>query len=230
MSVIFNKYNSLLIDLDDTLMEYYSEEIKAVLKVLENHSLPHTSDVAEVFSEIEAWHTYELGKEITVFDVITNRFGVLLKMLEVKEPDLNNLKLEFFELMQKSHKLKSGVLKTLKYLKTKGYKLYVAANGYTDFQLKRIKSARIINYFDGIFISEQIGCRKPSAAFFNFVMSHIPESNRSRVLIIGDAPSADILGGLNSKIDTCFIPSKIEKSKYKYTYKLEKFEDLINLL
>jgi len=228
--VILNKYNSLLIDLDDTLMEYYSQEINAVLKVLENHSLPHTPDVADVFAEIEAWHTYELGKEITSFDVITNRFGVLLKMLEVKEPDLSNLKLEFFKLMQKSHKLKNGVLKTLKNLKTKGYKLYVAANGYTDFQLKRIKDAKIINYFDGIFISEQIGCRKPSAAFFDFVMSHIPESNRSRVLIIGDAPSADILGGINAKIDTCFIPSKIEKSKYKYTYKLEKFEDLINLL
>lgn len=224
------KYNSLFIDLDDTLLNYHSEEIDAVLKVLENHSLPHSDDVAEVFSEIEAWHIYELGREITPFDVVTNRFSTLLKMIEVKEPLYSALKLEFFEMMQKSHKLKSGVLKTLKYLKEKGYKLYITANGYTEFHLKRIKSARIANYFDGIFISEQVGCRKPSAAFFNYVMNRIPESNRSKVLIIGDAPSADILGGLNAKIDTCFIPSNGAKSKYKYTYKVEKFEDLINLL
>lgn len=224
------KYNALFIDLDDTLLEYHSEEINNVLKVLENHSLPHSEDVASVYSEIEAWHTYVLGKEITVFDVITNRFCVLLKMLEIKEPQFSALRLEFFELMQKSHKLKSGVLKTLKNLKVKGYKLYITANGYTDFQLVRIKAAKIMNYFDGIFISEQIGCRKPSPAYFNFVMNHIPESNRSKVLIIGDAPSADILGGINAKIDTCFIPSGIAKSKYRYTYKLEKFEDLANLL
>ncbi len=224
------KYHSLFIDLDDTLLEYHSEEINAVLSVLENHSLPYSADVTELYSEIETWHTFELGKEITAFDVITNRFSTLLKMIEVKDPLFSVLKQEFFELMQKSHKLKSGVLKTLKYLKDKGYRLYITANGYTDFHYKRIKSARIINYFDGIFISEEIGCRKPSPAFFNYIMSRIPESDRSKVLIIGDAPSADILGGLNAKIDTCFIPSNNVKSKYKYTYKAEKFEDLINLL
>ena len=51
--MILKKYNSLFIDLDDTLLEYHSEEINAVLKVLENHSLPHSTDVAEVYSEIE---------------------------------------------------------------------------------------------------------------------------------------------------------------------------------
>ncbi len=228
--MILYKYNSLFIDLDDTLLEYYSQEIANVLKVLENHSLPSSADVAEAFSEIEAWHTFELGKEITAFDVVTNRFAVLLKMLEVKDPLFSALKHEFFEMMQKSHKLKKGALKTLKYLKSKGYKLYITANGYCDFQHNRITSARIKDYFDGIFISEEVGCRKPSAAFFNFVMNRIPESKRSKVLIIGDAPSADILGGLNAKIDTCFIPSGDVKSKYKYTYKVEKIEDLINLL
>lgn len=224
------KYNSLLFDLDDTLLDYSGAEIKAALSVLENHNLPHTSDVAELFSNINNWHTFELGKEITAFDVIVYRFTVLLKMLEVSSEHQKEMKSEFYYLMQNSHKLKVGALKTLRYLKNEGYKLYITTNGYPDFQYKRIKAAKIAGLFSGIFISEEINQKKPSRAFFDYVMNNIPESSRSRVLIIGDAPTADIFGGINSEIDTCWISDANRQCKYKYTYKITKIDELIKLL
>ena len=199
------KYNCLFIDLDDTLLDYSNEECNAVLAVLQNHGMPYSPDILTLFEEINDWHSFELGKVITCFDVITNRFMRLAKMLEFKGEQLFQMQNEFYDIMCKSHKLKSGALKTLNYLKGEGYKLYITSNGYPEFQYKRIKSAKIMNYFDGIFISEEIGVKKPAVSFFDYVMNRIPESSRSKVLIIGDAPTADILGGLNSKIDTCWI-------------------------
>ncbi len=224
------KYNSLLFDLDDTLLEYSSQELNSVLTVLKNHELPCTPDVAEAFSEIDGWHTFELGRIITAFDVVTSKFSILLKMLSVEEDAAYCLKKEFFELMSASHKLKKGTLKTLRYLKEQNYKLYITTNGYPEFQYRRIKSSRIQKFFDGIFISEEIGYQKPSSMFFKYVTDNIPESMRSRILIIGDAPTADILGGINAKIDTCFLSENGKKCKYGYTYKIEKIEQLINLL
>lgn len=41
------------------------------------------------------------------------------------------------------------------------YRLYLASNGIAKVQHSRIDSAGIEKYFDGLFISEEIGGRKP---------------------------------------------------------------------
>lgn len=43
------------------------------------------------------------------------------------------------------------------------YRLYLASNGIAKVQHSRIDSAGIEKYFDGMFISEEIGGRKPRA-------------------------------------------------------------------
>ena len=115
-------------------------------------------------------------------------------------------------------------------MKKEGYRIYLTTNGYSEFQRKRIKDAKIQNLFDGIFISEEIDLRKPSRSFFDYVMNRVPESNRSNVLIVGDAPTADILGGINCGINTCWINPDNNKCKYKYTYQIKKIGDLRDIL
>ncbi len=224
------RYTSLLFDLDDTLLEYSDIELSSALTVLENHSLPYGADVLELFDETFGFNIFELGKDITLFDVVTNRFVRFLKLLEIKGELFEELKTEFFDMMQNSHKLKPGALKTLRYLKNSGYLLYIITNGYPEFQYKRIKQAKIMNFFTEIFVSEEINYKKPSASFYDYVMNNILENNRSKVLIIGDAPTADILGGINSKIDTCLVAEEDKLCKYSYNYRIKKIDELINLL
>ena len=224
------RYTSLLFDLDDTLLEYSDIELSSALTVLENHSLPYGADVLELFDETFGFNIFELGKDITLFDVVTNRFVRFLKLLEIKGELFEELKTEFFDMMQNSHKLKPGALKTLRYLKNSGYLLYIITNGYPEFQYKRIKQAKIMNFFTEIFVSEEINYKKPSASFYDYDMKNILENNRSKVLIIGDAPTADILGGINSKIDTCLVAEEDKLCKYSYNYRIKKIDELINLL
>lgn len=166
--------------------------------------------------------------DISAKTVITNRFSVLLKILEAE--NIKELADEYYSLMLSSHKLIKGALKLLRRLKSEGYKLYITTNGYPEFQYKRIKDARIANFFDGIFISEEIDLRKPTPAFYKYVFNRVPESKLSNILIIGDAQTSDILGGINAGIDTCWYNPKGRKGRYRPTYQIKTYEELEKIL
>ncbi|MEE1054318.1 MAG: HAD hydrolase-like protein [Acutalibacteraceae bacterium] len=142
------RYNILLFDLDDTLLDFTGDEKKAISTVLERHGLPCGEDVLEAYYNLDNWQTFMMG-DISAKTVITNRFSVLLKILEAE--NIKELADEYYSLMLSSHKLIKGALKLLRRLKSEGYKLYITTNGYPEFQYKRIKDARIANFFDGIF-------------------------------------------------------------------------------
>ncbi len=221
------RYSVVLIDLDDTLLDFTHDEKKAITMVLEEHGLPFGEDVLETYYGIEHWQTFLMG-DINSKSFLTSRFSVLLKMLEA--PNAQQIIDEYYSLMLISHKLIKGALRLLRYLKANGYKVYLTSNGYPEFQYKRIKEARIFKYFDGIFISEEIDLRKPTPAFYKYVLNRIPESRISRYLIVGDAQTSDIFGGINSGIDTCWFNPKGAKGRYKPTYQIKSLEELEKIL
>ena len=221
------RYNVLLFDLDDTLLDFTGDEIRALKTVLSKHGLPCGDDVIETYYGIENWQFFEMGN-INSESVITTRLKVLLKMLEAENSE--EITTEYYSLMLSSHKLISGALGMLRKLKKVGYKLYIATNGYPEFQYARIKAAKLKNLFDGIFISEEIDRRKPSPSYFRYLFERIPESNLSKYLMIGDAQTTDILGGQNAGIDTCWYNPKAKKGRYVPTYEIKYFEELEKIL
>ena len=70
--------------------------------------------------------------------------------------------------------------------------------------MNKLRLSGIYNLMDGVFISEQMGADKPSEVFFEKALSHVAEQDRSRILIVGDSLSSDILGGSNAGIATCW--------------------------
>lgn len=221
------KYKILLFDLDDTLLDFTYCEKESIRTVLEKYGLFTGEDIIEMYYTIEDWQTFKMG-DITAKSVITSRFCTLLKLLEVKNVD--KIADEYYTLMQKSHKVISGALSLLKNLNEKGYLLYLATNGYPEFQYPRIKAAKIMKYFKDIFISEEIDLRKPSPSFYTYVLNRVPVSKKSDVLIIGDAQTADVLGGINSGIDTCWYNPESRSRRYKPTYEIKSYKDLEKIL
>ncbi len=221
------KYKIILFDLDDTLLDFTGDEKRAITKVLSDYELPCGKDVIETYYTIENWQTFEMGN-VNSKTAITTRFMHLLKLLKAKQ--IQKIADEYYELMLNSHKLLSGVQKLLKGLKQEGYRLYITTNGYPEFQRKRIKDARLEKYFDGIFISEEIDLRKPSPSFYRYVFNRLPESKLSNILIIGDAQTSDILGGINSGIDTCWYNPSGRSGRFKPTYEIKYFEELEKIL
>ncbi len=186
-------------------------------------------DIIELYYSIDDWQIFEMGN-ITSKSIISDHFRRMLKMLEFNDEDIAALGDEFYEIMINSHRLKYGARKVLEDLKSKGYRLYIACNGRSDFQRKRIKDSGISDYFNNIFISEEMDVRKPGKAYTDYIMARIPESNRKKVLIIGDAPTTDVLTGINGGIDVCWLNDKNGKCRYKYTYQIKSLKALTEIL
>ncbi|MGI6280221.1 MAG: HAD-IA family hydrolase [Acutalibacteraceae bacterium] len=222
------EYRTLFFDLDDTLFDYTGDEKRCIEKVLHAHGVTPDFDIFEKYYSLDDWQIFKLGS-INPKTIISGRFARMLQIMNINDHASQMID-EFYEGMIASHSLKDFAIKLLEYLVKKHYKLYITANGYSDIQRKRIKDAKIEKYFNGIFISEEMNIRKPCKAFFDYIINRIPESNLKHILLIGDAPTADILGGINAKIDTAWLNNGICSCKYKYTYELKNLKELTSIL
>ena len=91
------------------------------------------------------------------------------------------------------------------------YKQYIVTNGVKQLQRQKIAKAKIEEFFDGIFISDEIGHEKPQIEFFDYVFDRIETQNRNEIMIIGDSLTSDIAGGIHAGIHTCWYhPSNEE--------------------
>ena len=87
-----------------------------------------------------------------------------------------------------------------------------------------------MTYFDKVFVSEDAGHQKPEKEYFDYVVDNIPETDKNKMLIIGDSQSSDILGGINSGIKTCwFNPDKLT-AKYPCDLEINSLEQLKEIL
>lgn len=222
-------YKSLLFDLDDTILDYTGDEKRAIIKVLSGHGMTVDEDIFQLYYSIDDWQIFKMGS-ITTNSIISDHFRRMLKYLEVSEENIAKWGDEFYEVMVGSHRLKYGAKKVLEYLNSKGYRMYIACNGQSEFQRKRIEDSEIGKYFNGIFISEEMDLRKPAKAYTDYIMARIPESNRKNILLIGDAPTTDVLTGVNGGIDVCWLNEKKRKCRYKYKYQINNLMDLIKIL
>ena len=83
------------------------------------------------------------------------------------------------------------------------YTLCAASNGPYDQQVRRMTLAGMDRYIRHWFISEQIGCAKPAAAFFQYALRELKLPPEACVMI-GDSLSSDIAGGIGSGMHTCW--------------------------
>jgi 2-haloacid dehalogenase len=104
-------------------------------------------------------------------------------------------------------------------------------NGILATQKARIEHSTIKEYISDFFVSEFIGYQKPHALYFEYVFSHIPQIGKSKTLIIGDSFSADIAGGNNSGIDSCWFNKfgDINNTDIIPTYEISRLSELKNI-
>jgi 2-haloacid dehalogenase len=102
------------------------------------------------------------------------------------------------------HDCIDGAVELLNSLQSK-YQLYIITNGVSKTQYKRLHDAKLDQYFKKIFVSEDIGYQKPMKEYFEAIIQRIPNFDFKTTLIIGDSLTADILGGSQMNIDTCWF-------------------------
>ena len=194
----------LLLDLDDTLLDFGASEANGIRKTLTRFGIEPTDEIVQRYSEINdaQWKLLEKGR-LTRLEVKRRRFELLFKWLGVA-CDVEAARLYYEKVLGETHVFFDGAERFLKDVYGK-YALYIVSNGTTAVQNGRIASAGIAHYFDAIFLSEEIGYVKPQREFFDICFSKIPDFDPAQAIILGDSLTSDIQGGINAGIRTCWF-------------------------
>ena len=197
-------YHFLLIDLDDTILDFKAAEHRALRLTLEAFGLTPTAEVCARYSVINQRHWQMLErKELTRDQVLVGRFRVLFDEYGIAADPAATARC-YAEFLSQGHFFLPGAEEALARLSEK-YPLYIVSNGTASVQKGRLASANIGRYFREIFISQEIGVNKPDREFFTRCFARIPDFDPARALIVGDSLTSDIQGGINAGIATCWV-------------------------
>ena len=199
------KYSTILIDFDDTLVDFDDAEEQVFYRLAEyyNHH-PSVKDFLNFKKVNQAhWEAFQ-NNELTKEEVLTHRFITYFNQVGIKVNGHEADELFRDGLATAPIKLFQSTVETLQTLSQES-ELYIVTNGVTDTQERRIERLEFKDLFDGVFISEKTGYQKPMKEFFDYIFNQIGPEKRENSLIIGDSLTSDILGGINANIDTCWF-------------------------
>ncbi len=222
--------NTILFDLDDTLLDFQKGIEKSIIKTLTHNDIEPTEKVSLMYKEISSklYKDYEKGL-ISASDRRDMRYQLLFEKLNISHSPSEATNY-YNKQLSIGHYFVDGAEEVLKQLYGK-YRLYIASNGYTNVQMSRIESANIEQYFEAIFISEAIGYEKPDICFFEKCFQQIDNLNKSQTVIIGDNLKADIKGGQQAGIKTIWYnPKKLSYEDIIPDYQIHSLSELPKLI
>ncbi|WP_400247928.1 YjjG family noncanonical pyrimidine nucleotidase [Niallia sp. JL1B1071] len=225
------KYQTLLFDVDDTLLDFAATEDQAFRLLLQEQGVSYSEEWKRQYQQLNQglWKAFEEG-EITRDEVVNTRFTLFFEKMG-KQVDGALLEQSYREYLGEGKQLLDGAMDLIVKV-SNHFDLYIVTNGMSITQEKRLKSSGLYSFFKAIFVSEDTGYQKPMKEFFDYCFDRIPQFNKETALIIGDSLSADIQGGYNAGIDTCWInPLKRDNNiDVQPTYEIAKLEELLLLL
>lgn len=224
-------YRNILWDLDNTILDFDKAERAAFDTVIAELGVGPTQEIAELYSRINLsqWKLLELGRH-TLAEIKRNRYRLLFEAIGI-DASPEDATARFEELLGGRYDLVDGAKALLQELYGK-YRLYIASNGTLAVQKKRIAGADIARYFDGVFISQELGANKPDTAFFDGCFERIPDFSGAETVIVGDSLTSDILGGNRSGIDTVWFNPKRQDNagEARPTYEIHTLEEIKSIL
>lgn len=224
------KYTTLYFDLDNTILDFTATEYNAISKLLKLHNLPVSDEIIAKYSAINQswWERFEKG-EIKKEEIFAGRFKTFTEYYGFAA-DPEHMSLDYFELLAAGHDVIAGAEEVLRYVKEKGYTVCITTNGVSRTQYRRIDECGLKQYFDYVFVSEDAGHQKPEVEYFEYAMANSPEKDKSKILVIGDSQSSDILGGINFGVDTCWLNPKDKSGTHKSTYEIANIMQVCDIL
>ena len=205
----------LLLDLDNTILDFSKAEHEALYKVLEVYNVENTKENHDLYYKInvEYWKKYELhliDREVLLglrFEDFFSHFNV-----EVDGQKVNDL---YFSYLSSFAYFMPNCKEFCEECKKRNITILIASNGVGLVQKPRIEKSGLKKYFQRVYLSEEIGYNKPDVEFFDSILKDYPF--KERMVMIGDSLSSDIRGGKNFNIPTIWYnPNHLESDLPDY--------------
>lgn len=220
------QYQWVLFDADETLFRFNSKGGLQSLLADYGHTMTDTC-----FSDFQAknlvlWDLYHKG-EIDAKTLQEDRFSQWGQRFGVSPQQLNQ---GFLDAMVDHCPPMEGAHSLLHSLKGR-VKLGIISNGFASMQPGRLAKAGWSDVFDLVVTSEEAGIAKPDPAIFAFTFDKMG-GKPQKALMVGDNPHADVVGGSNVGLDTCwFNRHRLDRPQgVNPTYEVAALEELQALL
>lgn len=190
----------ILFDADDTLFHF--DAFAGLQRLFQQYDVQFTTEDYDDYQAINKplWVDYQNGV-ISALQLQHQRFQGWADKLSVEPHELNS---GFLTAMAEICVPLEGAVSLMNALKGR-VKMGIITNGFTALQQARLQRTGFLEYFDLLVISEQVGHAKPHPAIFEYALEKMGNPPRQRVMMVGDNPDTDILGGINAGFATCWL-------------------------
>lgn len=240
-----SKYEYIIFDMDDTLIDNLENVRYAFSKMLEYKKQSYSEGEFNRWVKLDKqfWNDFNAG-EIKVPDeyrisqeqfvkyvqslryiLYFNNEIPITEAMQINELYLNALKEIVVEI--------PGASKVLQILSQK-YNLVIATNGPRQAVFTKIEKIGCTDYIKQVFSADltKNTVTKPNELYFIELLDYLNFHDKDKILIVGDSLKTDVQGGMNSSIDTCWFNPNNEAlpSNYKPTFIINALEDLLEIL
>jgi len=226
--VVGMKYQTILIDADDTILDFHTNEQESLRKTFHAYGLEYNDEVYAVYHRhnIALWKAFEEGK-ISKEEILQRRFRNTFDELNYHHVP-STFEEDFQEQLAQGGYMLPHAYDVIVEL-SKRADVYIVTNGVASTQSSRLDKSGLMPYLKGVFISEEIGYQKPHREYFMYIKEKIGYTDESTI-IIGDSLSSDIQGGINANIDTCWYDPYYKENTKPCTYVIHDIRELLEIL
>lgn len=199
------KYRYLLVDNDNTLMDFDLAERKALTETLITCDLPADEETCTAYHHINdaLWKALERG-ETTQKLLKVERFARLLERLGRTDLDASAVAARYADQLATHADLLPGAMELLETMHGK-MRIALVSNGVSAIQRGRLSRSPITPLLDAVIISEEIGVSKPDPRMIDAALSALGCEDKAQAVLLGDSPTADIPAAASAGIDSVFL-------------------------
>lgn len=223
-------YRILLIDLDNTILDFTKTEREALVTTFANYGVVLEEEEIRQYNRIndKCWKMLERG-EVNKEELKRLRFTEFVSLLPKKpKRDVMDINADYMKALAGLAIPLPGAEEAVCCL-AKDYRLAIITNGTDWVQKSRFSKMSCAGCFEALFISDELGAQKPAPLFFDTVKEAMGDREPSHYLVVGDSISSDILGGTWAGMDTCLV-SAVNTDENVATYRIASLLELPKLL
>lgn len=193
---------AVLFDLDDTLHDDTFAFTTAAEEVAREVAAEHGIDALALkdayVAEAEGfWHRLTGDQVKTKLSQLrATMWGNALSTVGIKDPDLAARSAMNYNAYRKKYFSPfPGAVDLLRDLKSRGKKLGILTNGVSETHHEKIALLQIAQYFDAIFLADEVGMVKPDPLLFAHACQKL-DTSPAHSAMVGDRYERDIAGAL----------------------------------
>jgi putative hydrolase of the HAD superfamily len=208
---------TVLFDLDDTLHDdtyaFTTAAEEVAREVAAEHGIDALALKAAYIAEAEGFWQRLTNEQVRtkLSQLRATMWGNALGMVGLRDPGLAERSAANYNIYRKKYFSPfPDAVDLLKSLKGRGMKLGLLTNGVSETHHEKIALLQLSQYFDALFLADEVGMVKPDPLLFAHACRKL-ESSPSASAMIGDRYDRDIAGAIEAGLYSIWVNVRNEE-------------------